>query len=247
MLGEVLLVAAAYNTRRFELFTALETLRRHPISPIGVVLNHRQPDATYPKPVDVMVTAPPPRPANGPTKPVTELLPKPILPLVPVQYTNGKHATPAPHPVAAYPVNGHGTQNGNGHAAATLAEPHILTDNNEAHPLNLEQHLGETRSQLAQKEMELEQIFRAQAMQNEIFDQLRQELATQEQENSRLQQVIRQQNEEMFLLEQAARTRIQGLEHKLSSLQSRFQQTSLTLYRHWRGRGGVGEENQLQQ
>ena len=77
-----------------------------------------------------------------------------------------------------------------------------------------------------------------------MFDQLQQELVAQKQENSRLQQVIQQQNEEMFLLEQAARTRIQTLEHKLSKLQSRFQQTSLTLYRHWRGRDEVSEDNQ---
>lgn len=251
VLGEVVVVAAAYNTRRAELHSALETLRRHPISPIGVVLNHRQPDATFPQPVAMQIMPPtPPRPVsrpapepatNGSSKPA----PKPIPALDPAQYSNGKHTPPISPSVVAYPVNG--AVNGHGHAAAILAEPPVVTRNNGAHPLNLEQHLTETSTQLAQKEMELEQIFRAQALQNEMFDQLQQELVAQKQENSRLQQVIQQQNEEMFLLEQAARTRIQTLEHKLSTLQSRFQQTSLTLYRHWRGRGGVAEENQLQQ
>lgn len=250
VLGEVVVVAAAYNTRRAELHSALETLRRHPISPIGVVLNHRQPDATFPQPVSRQITPPPPsrpvsRPVpslatNGSSKPI----PEPIPALDPAQYSNGKHTPPTSPSVVAYPVNGHGAVNGHGHAAAILAEHPVVTSNNGAHPLSLEQHLAETSTQLAQKEMELEQIFRAQAVQNEMFAQLRQELATQEQENNRLQQVIRQQNEEMFLLEQAARTRIQALEHKLSTLQSRFQQTSLTLYRHWQGRDSVSEENE---
>ena len=254
VLGEVLLVAAAYHTRRAELYATLETLRRHPISPIGAVLNHRHPNATFPKPVELSVTPfvstrpTPPTPAAKPTPP-TNPTPAPsgeetTPPLVPAVHTNGKHKSPLTAPVMAYPVNGNGAVNGKEHAAAVITEPLALSDNKAHHLLALEQLLAEKTAQLAQKEAELEQIFRAQALQNDLFAQLRQQLATQQEENGRLQETLRQQNEEMFMLERAARTRIQALEQKLATLQSRFQQTSLSLYRRWQTRDGVSPGNQ---
>lgn len=244
VMGEVLLVAAAYHTRHRELYQTIETLRRHPISPIGIVLNHRQVDRTYPQPV---VLLPPPT--------VPPVLPSPALKPAAVE--------PPPTPDAredSRPRNGHKSptsaaapgyaSNGNGYGYRRAAAPvnelvtasaALLSQRDEGdaaalsdHIQRLEGHLREKESLLNQKEQEMEQFFRAQGVQNELFAQLRQELATQQQETQRLQTLLQQQNDDFFRLEQTARQRIQELEQKLTTLQSRLQTASATLYRRWR-------------
>ena len=95
----------------------------------------------------------------------------------------------------------------------------------------LEQLLGEKERLLAEKEAEMAQFFQAQTSQNDLFVRLGEELAAQKEENKQLQGLYQQQNEDFFLLEQTARGRIQELEQKLASLQTRFQQASVTIYR----------------
>lgn len=222
VLGEVLLVAAAYHTRRAEMRAILEMLRRHPISPIGVVLNHRRPDAIYPKAVPLtlsrmVVEALTPLAVvekqvfvNGNGKNGTHAAADLATPLVP--YRNGKSETPVTKPA----INGHHfVANGVLDAAAE------------------QQRIMQLERALALKEAELEQIFQAQTVQNDLFAQLQQELTEQKEAYRQLQLVYREQNEDFFRLEQNARTRIQGLEQKLAHLQTRFQQASVTLYRRF--------------
>lgn len=246
VLGEVLLVVAAYHTRHQELYTVLETLRLHPISPIGVVLNHPQANATYPQAITLLhkpsvLPSLPPTPVMRPVSPAeaspSPLTPQPqILPLaeklpVPKPH-NGKHKPVTPPITPMYKANG------NGHAAASLlvAEKEETQENAAAiqERLNqLEKELQNKETLLAQKESEIEQIFQAQVLQNDLFDRLRQELTTQRQENQQLQALNHQHNEDLFLLEKNARERIYELEQKLAQLQTRFQQASVTLYRRW--------------
>lgn len=235
VLGEVLLVAAAYSTRRAELHTTLETLRRHPISPIGVVLNHRRPDATYPKPITLAlahnpaVAAPVPAPtplrtpkgsssANGNSNGNGASLVATVIP-----HRNGKSVAP----VIAPPVNGGHHPGANGLDAAAERQRII----------ELEQALSLKQLLLEQKETELEQIFQAQTVQNDLFARLQHELTEQKKAYQQLQQVYREQNEDFFRLEQNARTHIQELEQKLAHMQTRFQQASVTLYRRFQENG----------
>jgi len=241
VMGEVLLVAAAYHTRYVELYTAIETLRHHPIGPIGVVLNHRQPDATYRQMVQLTATHTPPvtsesAKAINVDEPSVTFIPDSALPLpqkTPLApYRNGKHTLPPTNPVLV-PATMH-TKNGNGHAAAPVIEI-VETEAAAAWQQRLDEleHLLEQKERLlAEKEAEMVQFFLAQTSQNDLFVRLREELAAQKEENKQLQQLYQQQNEDFFLLEQTARGRIQELEQKLASLQTRFQQASVTIYRH---------------
>ena len=240
VMGEVLLVAAAYHTRYVELYTAIETLRRHPIGPIGVVLNHRKPDAAHRQIVQLMANHTPTAaaesaPSSEPPRPVTLVTPDSALPLpqrVPLApYRNGKHTLPPTDPeMVAATLH---TMNGNGHAAAPVMEK-VETEAAAAWQQRLdelEQLLGEKERLLAEKEVEMAQFFQAQTSQNDLFVRLGEELAAQKEENKQLQGLYQQQNEDFFLLEQTARGRIQELEQKLASLQTRFQQASVTIYR----------------
>lgn len=224
VLGEVLLVAAAYHTRRTKLHAILEMLRRHPISPIGVVLNHRHPDATYPRSVVLALSHTPAGNAASTLSPVL-ISEKPMV----VNGRNGFHA--AADPVA--PLVPH--RNGKGLLPVTrpVTNGHHPVANGVVDAAAEQQRIMELEQALALKEAELEQIFQAQALQNDLFAQLQQELIEQKEAYRQLQLVYHEQNEDFFRLEQNARIRIQELEQKLAHLQTRFQQASVTLYRRF--------------
>lgn len=222
VLGEVLLVAAAYHTRRAEMRTILEMLRRHPISPIGVVLNHRCPDAIYPQAV----------PLTSSRVVVEALAPIPVVGKQAVVNGNGKNGAQATEDLATSLVP---YRNGKSELPVTKAaiNGHHFVANGVRDAAAEQQRILELEQTLALKEAELEQIFQAQALQNDLFAQLQRELTEQKEAYRQLQLVYREQNEDFFRLEQNARTRIQELEQKLTLLQTRFQQASVTLYRRF--------------